>query len=223
MINELIFLLQAVLVAGVSLFTLWLGKEALIAFICVQCILANLFVVKQTMLCGLAATCSDAFSIGAVLGLNLLQEYYGKTITKKTIVLSFLLLLFYVLFSYLHMAYLPHAADTTHGAFALILSSMPRIVAASFLVYLLVQYLDAQLYALLKKRFDGRYHVVRTAISLGVSQLLDTVLFSFVGLYGIIEHIGEVIVVSYSIKLAAICIALPFVWFSRKVVGDKFI
>jgi uncharacterized integral membrane protein (TIGR00697 family) len=216
MTNELIFAAQATLIALSTLIALRLGKEALIAFICVQCILANLFVIKQTTLCGLTATCADAFSIGAVLGLNLLQEYWGKETAKKTIALSFFILIFYALVSYEHLAFVPHAEDSSHEAFCSVLSFAPRIIAASFVVYAFVQYLDTIIYGFLKHALKGRYLALRIGIATMLSQLLDTVLFTFIGLYGIIANPWDIIVVSYLIKLAALGIALPFVTFAQK-------
>src|SRR5207249_3889340 len=95
---------------------------------------------------GFTATASDAFTIGGVFGLNLLQEYYGKEITRLSIWISFLLLVFYGIISQIHIAFTPHACDIMHSHFASILIFMPRILIASFSVYLLVQHIDAFLY-----------------------------------------------------------------------------
>ena len=70
----------------ISLFTvlaLKISKETLVAMISIYCILANLFVLKQISLFGYHPTASDAFSVGAILGLNLLQEYYGKDFCRR--------------------------------------------------------------------------------------------------------------------------------------------
>ena len=112
--NELIFLLQTITVSLCALGALYLGKEALVTFICIQSILANLFVIKQTTLFGLNATCSDAFAVGATLGLNLLQEYFGRTITRKAIWLNFFFLVFYAITSQIHLAYAP----STYASFS---------------------------------------------------------------------------------------------------------
>ena len=72
--NELIFLSQIFLISASTLAALYIGKEALISLICLQCVLANIFVLKEITLCGLTATGSDAFTVGIVLGLNLLQN-----------------------------------------------------------------------------------------------------------------------------------------------------
>lgn len=215
--NELIFIAHTILIAFFALGSLALGCHALVAFVCTQCILANLFVVKQITLFGLTATCSDAFTVGATIGLNLLQEYFGKDIAKKTIGINFFLLIFYAIVSQLHLLYTPHSADIMQQHFVPLLQFMPRIVIASFSVYFIAQMADYYLYGILKKMFHDKYIIVRNYASIAICQLLDTVLFSFLGLYGIIDNIAEVIIISYLVKLASIIIATPFVGLSRKI------
>jgi len=215
--NELIFALHTVIIALFALGALALGQGALVAFVCIQCILANLFVVKQITLFGFTATCADAFTVGATIGLNMLQEYFGKAIAKRTIWINFFLLIFYAIVSQVHLIYVPHAADTMHLHFMPLLSLMPRIVIASFSVYFVSQMADFYLYGFLTKVFHNKYIILRNYASIAVCQLLDTILFSFAGLYGIIDDIWQVIIISYLIKLASIVIATPFVGFSRRI------
>ena len=217
MINELLFITQTIIISMSVLIALALGQSALIAFVCVQCILANLFVVKQIVLFGFAATSSDVFTVGAVLGLNLLQEYYGRAITRLTIWINFFLLSFYAIISYIQLAYLPHSTDTMHKHFVPLLQTLPRIVIASFIVYLLSQFADYALYGFLKKIFHKRFLILRNYLSIFLTQLLDTVLFSILGLYGIIDNIGEVIIMSYTVKIVAIICATPFIGFSKYI------
>jgi queuosine precursor transporter len=98
---------------------------------------------------------------------------------------------------------------------------LPRIIAASLFTYLIVQRIDCFTYGFLKKKFDGNYLVLRNYGAILFSQLIDTVLFSFLGLYGIIESIVPVMVISYCIKVIVVLIATPFLWFSRKIMSDK--
>jgi uncharacterized integral membrane protein (TIGR00697 family) len=215
--NELLFIAHTCIISISALIALYLGQAALVAFVCLQCVLANLFVIKQITLFGFSATCADAFTIGAVLGLNLLQEYFGRAITRTCIWINFFLLMFYVIVSQIHIAYIPNSYDTMQGCFVSILGFMPRIVIASFLVHLIVQWVDYALYGFLKRMLRDRYLVTRNVVSIMLTQLLDTVLFSFLGLYGIIENIWQIIFISYVIKLAAIAIASPFVLLSKKI------
>jgi hypothetical protein len=218
MYNESIFLLHSILISIFALSALRFGKEALIAFIALQSILANLFVLKETTLLGLTATCSDAFAIGAVLGLNLLQEYYGRDLTKKSIWISFYLMIFYGIVSQLHLAYAPGNLDMTQPHYAALFGFMPRLVIASMITYLIAQFFDAWLYGALKERFNNRYLIIRNITSISISQFVDTLLFSFLGLYGIIHDIWHIILISYAIKLAAIALSAPFIALSRKII-----
>lgn len=215
--NELIFLFHITLMSISTLLALRMGKEALVTFISLQAVLANLFVVKQISLFGLTATGSDAFTIGTVLGLNLLQEYYGREIAQKSIWISFGSLVFYGIVSQVHIGYMPHICDTMQPHFLALLNEMPRIVIASFTVYFLAQQLDYALYGALKRLFDGRYLVLRNYCSVLLVQLFDTVLFSFLGLYGILDNVWQIIAVSYAIKVIAILISTPFLALSRNL------
>jgi uncharacterized integral membrane protein (TIGR00697 family) len=98
---------------------------------------------------------------------------------------------------------------------------MPRIMIASISVYLFSQLLDYILYGALKKMCQERYLVLRNYASIAFCQLVDTVLFSFLGLYGIVHNIWDVIIISYSVKLGAIVIATPFVILSRFIFKDS--
>jgi queuosine precursor transporter len=219
--NELLFCIHTIIIALSTLFALKLGKEALVTFICAYCLFANVFVLKQITLFGFQATASDAFTIGATLGLNLLQEYFGRSIAYKTIGINFFLLLFYTIISQIHLFYAPALTDYMQPFYVGIFQVMPRIAIASFTVYLITQTIDYYLYAWLKSWWHARALVVRNYISIIISQFIDTVLFTIFGLYGIIDNIVHVIFISYAIKLAAILIAIPFVGISQYVMNDK--
>ena len=109
--NELIFLFHLLCIGITTLIMLKIGIEALCAFLCVQAILANLFVIKQISLFGLNATASDVYIVGSVLTLNLIQEYYGKEKARMAIWISFGLLVFYTIVSQIHIGYIPSQTD----------------------------------------------------------------------------------------------------------------
>ncbi|MBA3751349.1 queuosine precursor transporter [Candidatus Dependentiae bacterium] len=215
--NELLFLCYIFTVATASIIALRLGKEALISLICIQAILTNLFVTKHITLLGLTATASDGLTIGIMLSLNLLREYYTKEIAQQAIFLSFLGALFYTCISFLTLSYIPAVTDTASAHFTALLTPMPRLVAASLFVSVSVQYLDLILYSFLNKLFHKRFFILRNYLTLTFTQFIDTILFTFVGLYGINESftkmntLFDIIITSYSIKLLVILIAVPFI------------
>lgn len=219
--NELILLGYIVAVSSAALLALRLGKEGLIGLICVQAVLINLFVTKQITLFGLTATASDAMAVGITLNLNLLQEYYQKASALKAIWISIFCSLFYTVISLFHLAYSPASTDTSSALFHVLLAPMPRLVIASLIAYFIAQYTDTMLYGWLKKRFDDRFFIIRNYGSIAISQLLDTILFAFLGLYRLNESFSnlgtlfDIILVSYIIKVVVIIIAVPYVRFAR--------
>ncbi len=202
--NELIFVAQTFLIVGFALGAYKLGKEALVAWVAIQALIANLFVLKQITLLGLEVTASDAFAIGSLLGLNFLQEYFNREEANKATWVCFFFMLFFVLVSQLHLLYQPSPYDTTQPAFLAILTSSPRLLMASMSVFFIVQQVDIRLFAFLRNRLTRTSFALRTAITLVITQLLDTILFSFAGLYGIVASITHIIVISYLIKLMVI-------------------
>jgi uncharacterized integral membrane protein (TIGR00697 family) len=64
--------------------------------------------------------------------------------------------------------------------------------------------MDIRFFAFLKKILPQVSFAWRAAIALVFSQFLDTVLFSFAGLYGIVESILDIMVMSFFIKLVVI-------------------
>lgn len=179
-----------------------------------QAIFANLFVVKQISLFGFSVTCSDVFAIGGILGLNLFQEKYGREESNQVVKASFLGLLFFMLMSKIHLLYHPLFSDHTHDAFEIVLSQTGRITIASIGVYWIVQKLDVWLFALLKTIFTSLS--IRVGISLILTQFFDTVLFSYVGLYGLVESMFDVIFLSFLVKCIIIFCCVLFTKLMRK-------
>ena len=199
--NETIFLLHLTIAAAFLYPFIQMGKSGLMCWICLQPILANLFVLKQIQLFGLTVTCSDVYAVSCALGLNLLQEYYGKEIAKKAVWCSFMLLVFFVVMSMMHLFYEASQTDYTQGAYTQILSSTPRLVAASITSFLIVQWFDVQFYGFLKSKSQTLSLFVRNITSLAVSQFIDTVLFTILGLWGLVSELFDVFLVSFVIKL----------------------
>lgn len=219
--NEITFIIHTLLIAACALVSLYLGQQALITFICMQIVTANIMVSKAITLCGLQATGADAFIIGALFGFHMLQEFYGREITKKTIWLSFYIMVVFVLFSQIHLIYLPSACDVTDPHFKALFSLMPRIIIASLTSYLVTQQFDCFLYEKIRQLFHNRAVSIRNYICASVSQLCDTILFSFLGLYGVVNNIGQIIIVSYTLKLIALALVSPCMVIAQKIMSKK--
>lgn len=223
--NEIIFLFYTLTINLANIIAVRISKELLIALICLQCVLINLFVTKEITLFGLTATASDSLAVSITLSLNLLQEFYNKEIALKTIWYGFYCAIFYTITSLFHLAYMPALTDTANPHFVALLTPMPRIILASLTSYLITQNIDAHFYAYLTKKFKDKHYIFRNYTSVSITQLLDTIIFSFLGLYKLnesfsnINTIFQIIILSYTIKLITIIISAPFLAISKKIIN----
>ena len=214
--NEILFFLHVFVVLGFILAALRLGKEALIVGIALQALLANIFVLKQMVFFGFYVTCSDVFAIGCITSLNLLQEYYSKESARQAVWISFFALSFYALMSQFHLLYVPAPQDTTQTSFISLLGITPRLLLASLTTFFLVQQMDLHLFKFLKNRLARFPFATRSTISLIFTQLFDTVLFSYLGLYGLGFALFDIIVVSFLLKVLIIGCTFPINQIARR-------
>jgi len=200
--NEVVFVLHVIIILVFLCCAVRLGQGVLMIFISLSAVLANLFVLKQITLFGMQVTCSDGFAVGGILGLNLLQDIYGKEAARRCIRASIFAMLFFIAMSQIHLFYIPSAFDQTHSSYVSILGQTPRIVIASLTVYYVVQRIDVFFFGFLKPYIQNLGS--RLIVSLLVNQALDTILFSFLGLYGLVASLLDIIIVSYGVKCSII-------------------
>lgn len=218
--NELLFVFHVLCVLGFGLGALRLGASGLTAWAALQAVLANLFVIKQIEFFGFHITCSDVFAVGSILSVNLLREYYGKEASSRALWVCFYLMVFFVAMAQFHLGYTPSPLDTTQSAFTLLLSPSPRLLFTSLGVFFFVQQLDLILFGRLQKKWPNVSLGLRNGVSLSLTQFIDTVLFSVIGLWGLVGHLTDIIVVSFLVKLLVIFLITPFLSFSRRFVNE---
>lgn len=217
MINELLFITHVTSVSLGALFFARIGKEALITYISILFLMANIFVIKQIDLFNFCVTSADAFIVGISLSCNLLQEFWDKQSARRAIWISFASCACYMLIAKIIVLYNPAACDDTQIHFAHITANTIRITLASSIAYLITQFIDLQLYAIVKQAMHDKYFVARNYFAITISQLVDTILFSFLGLWGIVANIGDIIILSFSIKLIAIILITPFLFAAKRI------
>jgi len=219
--NESLFILHLVVVSACTLFAFKKGKTALTSWICLQAVLANLFVLKQVCLFGAHVTCSDAFAVGTIFGLNLLREYFGKEAAKKALWNCFFAMSFFMIMSQIHLFYTPSFYDTTQSAYEMLLSPSPRLLVASLLTFFVVQQIDLSLFTALKEKLPKTAFTLRNALCSTLSQGLDTLLFSFLGLFGLVAVLSDIILVSWLLKMIVIALMTPLIHFSKRFAPQR--
>jgi uncharacterized integral membrane protein (TIGR00697 family) len=104
--------------------------------------------------------------------------------------------------------------------FAKVLALTPRITIASFVAYLLSQHHDIWAFHFWRKKTNGKYLWLRNNASTIVSQLLDTVVFTFIAFYGVLP-IAPLILGTWVVKILIALVDTPFiygaVWVMNKI------
>jgi len=226
--NEALFFVQVIFIAASLLGGMLLGRGALEALVGLYAAMMNLFVLKEVELFGLTVTPTDAFTIGVVFGVNLIHELYGYAAAVNAVWVGFYTTVMMMIFSQIHLAFTAAPCDMCGPSYTVILVSMPRLVTASLITYLIVMFLETWWYRYLKSKTwpviggQGPHHthhlhlMLRNLVAVAPTQFLDTLLFSLIGLTGIVHHLPHVILVSYSMKLLAILLVTPFLLVSKK-------
>ncbi len=222
MSNEFLLLTHLVVLLSTIFIALRLGKTYLILVFALQVLLANLFVIKQMTLFSFHVTCSDVYTIGSILTLNLIQEYFGKKAAKEATIALCFTSLFFILMSWAHLLYTPSPHDVTNAAFHAILKPSPRIIVISILISFFIARLDIELFALLKRfsffknRLSSRFSILTF-----FTQFLDTCLFTFIALGSMLAYPLHILFVSFFTKALIILSMTPALYLFKKWVPLK--
>ena len=198
--------------AGEKRYSPWF---VIIAAIFTTCLVtANIIAVKLVSIFGLIVPAGIViFPISYIFG-DVLTEVYGYSQARKVIWLGFLCNLLAVAAIWLGQL-LPAASFWDgQGAYERILGYTPRLLAASFLAYLVGEFANSYVLAKMKIATGGRWLWTRTVGSTLVGQGLDSCVFMTLAFLGAIPVSGlvSVIVTQWLLKSAYETIVTPFTY-----------
>ncbi|MCU0689518.1 MAG: queuosine precursor transporter [Phycisphaerales bacterium] len=114
-----------------------------------------------------------------------LNEYYGKNAARRVVIMSFTLaMLAWVIFQFARA--LPHwdvPFNVPPAAFEAIFGSASVMYIASLCAYLVNNLLDIFLFGVIKRATGGKYIWLRATGSTLISQAIDSLVVTFLGLY----------------------------------------
>jgi hypothetical protein len=200
------------------------GREGLLGCIVLAILLANLQGPKLTIIFGFQTSLGVIFYSGIFFATDLLSEKYGRAEAGKAVLIGFGISVIMVLMLSLALLFQPSDQPNTaefsqriQESFENILDFTPRFVFGSLLAYLISQSLDVWLFHKIKQKTGGRWLWLRNNGSTMVSQAVDTLLYSFVVWWGVVDlqtalQLGGV---KYGFKLAIAAIDTPFIYWAR--------
>ena len=224
--NEILIILSfAVIYGGVVAFYRFFGKGGLLAFNVLATLLANIEVLLLVKAFGVEMTLGNVMFASTFLITDIMSENHSRKDANRAVVISTFCSLVFIAISQMWLLYTPGENDWASGAFHTIFSSTPRIVCASLLVYLISQLTDVWLYhkwwEWCRKRFgdEKKGLWIRNNGSTMVSQLLNTLLYTFFAFYGTydIKTLMSIFISSYIIYIITSLLDTPFVYWCRNI------
>ncbi|MDC7223630.1 MAG: queuosine precursor transporter [Spirochaetales bacterium] len=216
MSNEILWFIMLILnFASILVVYRFFGKTGLFCWIPIACILANIQVLKLVEIFGITATLGNIIYASSFLVTDILSENYGKETARRAILLGFISLVAMTVFMNLALYFTPAEGDFAQSSLSAIFSLMPRITLASFTAYLVSQLHDVWAYGFWKKKKpDVKYIWIRNNLSTLVSQLIDTLIFTFIAFWGSLTGslFLEVLVTTYIFKLITALCDTPLVY-----------
>lgn len=238
---ELVWLLLLVVCfsAVVALYRLF-GAAGLYVWVAVAIIGANVQVLKPVQF----AVFPDPVALGTVLfasiflATDLLAELSGPAAARRGILLGFAAYLLWTVLMVLTLGFRPldEAAAgeglawalAVHPAMTTLFLPAPAFLVAGMAAYLVSQFHDVWLYALLRRLTGGRRLWLRNTASTSISALIDTTVFSVLAwVVFAAEPLGwETLVVTYilgtyALRLVVAVLDTPFIYLARAWGGPQ--
>ena len=191
-----------------------LAFVVVVALFVTTLITANITAVKLVGLFGLVLPAAViVFPVSYICG-DVLTEVYGYRVARRVIWLGFLCNLIAVIAIYIG-GILPAApVFEAQEAYERILGYAPRLLAASFLAYLVGEFANAFVLARMKVATNGRFLWSRTIGSTLVGQGLDSLVFIILAFAGTIpaSAMFAAVVTQWLVKSAYEALATPLTY-----------
>ncbi len=229
--NELVFIGIAIFALSLSLVAFRLGKIYIFALIAIYSLTMNIFVLKQFTIFGFMAGGGNALYGAIFLLTDLLSEHYEKKDAFKAVILGFFTIIVFVILTQSLLLYVPNNYDFAHEHLSALFSLIPRILFGSLFAYIIAQSLDVFIYDKIKIWTNGKYLFLRNNGSTLISQFVDTVLFTAIGMTnfsflpfdGVFQpsQFWEIVLLTYFLKVIVALIDTPFIYLSYKFLPEE--
>lgn len=219
--NELLFIGSMVLyfVMISAAYRIW-GKAGLYGWIVFAVIMANIEALICVDLFGLSTTLGNVMFGTLCLATDILNENYGPKEARRGVMIGFSMMLAMMVASLLSVHFIPNSEDFGHEAFATLFGFVPRMAIASFLTYLISNFVDIKVFNFLRRIFpsDGAYWIRNNGSTL-VSQLIDTAIISVAAYVGILPFnmVVQIAISTYIFKFVVSWFDTPFLLYAKRV------
>ncbi len=203
--------------------SIFFKKNGLFACVAVAIIIANIQVLKQITIFGINATLGNIIYTSSYIATDMLSEFYGEKTSKKAVYIGFISFIIFAVLTNAQIHFMSNRTQENFKSLGNIFSSMPALLLASLVAYLISQLNDVYLYRLIKKKFP-RFLFFRTNGSTLISGLIDTTIFVGIATYFKVfpkQAFLNIAIFTYVIKAVAGVLGTPFIYFAKYIKLEK--
>ena len=222
--NEILLIASVLLIYGTVLVAYRLfGKIGMYVMTVIATILANIEVLMLVDGFGMEQTLGNVMFASTYLVTDILSENEGKQSAARAVWLGVFTSAVMLVFTQYWLLYTPSANDWAREPISQIFSTTPRLLAASFLGYIVSQRFDVWLYHkwwdfTLKKTGESKPFLwLRNNGSTLISQIVNTIIFNGIAFYGMYEAktFVSIMLSSYVIYIFTSLLDTPVVYIAR--------
>lgn len=228
MSNELLLVLAllAINTTVIILFCIF-REQGLYLWTVVATIAANIEVLIVVDAFGMEQTLGNILFASTFLVTDICSELYGKKSAQKAVYMGIATSVCFILISQSWLLYHPNSSDRVMPHIQAVFSNTPRLMLVGIAVYVIVQMFDVWAYHkwwAFTNRMCGeqkRFLWLRNNGSTLISQLLNTILFTWGAFYGKypFQTLISISISSYVIFIITSLFDTPFVYLARKMKG----
>ena len=206
------------------------GKAGLQVAIATSILLANLQGPKLTVIFGFQTSLGVIFYSSIFFATDVLSENHGKDAAAKAVWMGFSVSVIVVVMMSLALLYQPSDRPETaeysrniHMAFTTIVDFTPRFVIGSLIAYVVSQRFDVYAFHRIKAITGDQLLWLRNNLSTMSSQLLDTLVYSLVVWWGVVDLKTALALgaVKYGFKVGIAMIDTVFVYWARRLHRER--
>lgn len=200
------------------------GIAGLQVAIATAIVLANLQGPKLTQIFGFETSLGVIFYSSIFFATDILSENYGRERANQAVMMGFIVSIIVLVMLSIGVMFTPSAnpknaefANDVHSAFLTLVNFSPRFILGSLFAYLISQRLDVAIFHAVKKRTSGEKLWLRNNLSTMTSQLVDSLIFSLVVWWGVVDLQTALMlgVAKYGFKVIIAVIDTPFLYLAR--------
>lgn len=230
--NELLLIGSVILIYGAVLIAYRIfGKIGMYIMTVIATILANIEVLMLVDGFGMEQTLGNVMFASTYLVTDILSENEGKRSADRAVWLGVFTSVVMLVFTQYWLLYTPTSNDWAREHITAIFSTTPRLLAASFLGYIVSQRFDVWLYHkwwdFTSKRTgeSKRFLWLRNNGSTLVSQFINTIIFTTVAFFGVYDTktFISIMLSSYVIYIFTSLLDTPVVYIARWLKDNNLI